>query len=216
MINNSRFSVLIENKNKYPKNKELKENYKKNKELKENYKKNKESKEDNKQNKELKENYKKNKELKESNTNANSIIIQEHNFPEFTTNKSTINKNVSTLSYLNKLQIIKLTTEDTDILKPGWIKFEKNKLTKEVKITHGKQSYISDEEREITPEEVIDNLVYLHEKRKYDYIKLWGEEDYNKTFRFLNYDYDYFDNLDMKYEIEMDKLNEEYENNEEI
>jgi len=143
-----------------------------------------------------------------------SFESKEDSFPKLETNLSNspnkiFKDNLSTsLNYLNMLQTKQINNKENvdDIVAPGWIKLEKNKITKEVKITYGDSTYIGDEEREITPEEAIDNLVYLHEKRKYDYIKSWGEEDYNKTFRFLNYDYEYFDNLDMKYEIEMDKF----------
>ena len=77
---------------------------------------------------------------------------------------------------------------------------EKNKITKKVTIKYGKKTYTSYDEKVITPTDVLYKLIMLHEQRKNDYIRDWGEESYEKTFKFINYDYDYFDNLDEEYE----------------
>ena len=50
---------------------------------------------------------------------------------------------------------------------------------------------------------VLDSLVALYEKRDKEYINLWGYDEWEKTFKFQNYDYDYFDRLDELYEEEM-------------
>ena len=67
-------------------------------------------------------------------------------------------------------------------------------------------SYFTDNVTKSTPQYIMSNLVELHENRKAEYIKNWGEEDYENTFSFKNYDYNYFNNLDDLYEIEMEKL----------
>jgi hypothetical protein len=54
----------------------------------------------------------------------------------------------------------------------------------------------------------------LHEQRKNDYIRDWGEESYENTFRFINYDYDYFEKLDEEYDIA--QIDEEYVSDEEL
>jgi len=61
-------------------------------------------------------------------------------------------------------------------------------------------------------EEIIEALSFLHEKRTEEYIKLWGEEEWERMFIFPNYDYEYFDKLDEAYEIEQNKINEQYSN----
>ena len=45
------------------------------------------------------------------------------------------------------------------------------------------------------------SLINLFEKRKEEYIKAWGEEEYFYMFKFPNYDYDYFSKLDELEEI---------------
>ena len=61
-------------------------------------------------------------------------------------------------------------------------------------------------------EEIIEALSFLHEKRTEEYIKLWGEEEWERMFIFPNHDYEYFDKLDEIYEIEQNKINEQYSN----
>jgi hypothetical protein len=61
-------------------------------------------------------------------------------------------------------------------------------------------------------EEIIEALSFLHEKRTEEYIELWGEEEWERMFIFPNYDYEYFDKLDEAYEIEQNKINEQYSN----
>jgi hypothetical protein len=40
------------------------------------------------------------------------------------------------------------------------------------------------------------SLVNLHEKRTNDYINMWGYDEWERMFRFPNYNYSYFDDLD--------------------
>ena len=61
-------------------------------------------------------------------------------------------------------------------------------------------------------EEIIEALSFLHEKRTEEYIKLWGEEEWERMFIFPNHDNEYFDKLDEIYEIEQNKINEQYSN----
>ena len=56
---------------------------------------------------------------------------------------------------------------------------------------------------------VLDALANLHLKRKEKYINEWGYSEYEKMFISPNYDSEYFDKLDAKYEEEMEKLREQ-------
>ncbi len=55
-------------------------------------------------------------------------------------------------------------------------------------------------------DEVMGRLVELYETWKANYIAEYGEEYYERHYRFPNYDYEYFDKLDEKYEAEMDEM----------
>jgi hypothetical protein len=61
---------------------------------------------------------------------------------------------------------------------------------------------------ESNPYLVLEALCMLHERRTNQYIEDYGYEEYEKNFRFPNYDYDYFDKLD---ELEEEEEEEEEE-----
>lgn len=50
----------------------------------------------------------------------------------------------------------------------------------------------------------IDCMVNLYERQKLEKIEILGEEIYERNFKFPNYDYEYFDKLDEKYEAELE------------
>jgi hypothetical protein len=52
---------------------------------------------------------------------------------------------------------------------------------------------------------VLNGLVNLHERRTNNYINNWGYDEWEKIFRFPNYDYYYFDRLDELYQEELEK-----------
>jgi hypothetical protein len=57
-----------------------------------------------------------------------------------------------------------------------------------------------------TPYEIMSKQVELYETWKANYIAQYGEYYYEKHYRFPNYDYEYFDKLDEKYEAELEEL----------
>ena len=196
---NSRFDVLREDFVNKKNNKNEKQPSKENQKSKEKTK----SKEITQLNKEEK---KINKKLEKSDYVNKKINLIEENFPQLTnvTKKENKIQEEKKINYIDKVNILKKTniiSNVEDEVKPGWVKLEKNKITKQVTIKYGKRTYLSDDERLMTPEDVLNNLINLHERRKNEYIRDWGEESYEKTFRFVDYDYDYFDRLDEEYEI---------------
>jgi hypothetical protein len=54
-------------------------------------------------------------------------------------------------------------------------------------------------------------LIELYDMRDEDYIDTWGYEDWERTFRFPNYDYEYFDRLDelADEELEVEENNQD-------
>lgn len=115
----------------------------------------------------------------------------------------------------------KTSNIDQPLVTSGWssykfddIQFKLNEtLTPTNKSTP--RHIISKNENEINvneAEEIIEALSFLHEKRIEEYIKLWGEEEWERMFIFPNHDYEYFDKLDEIYEIEQNKINEQYSN----
>jgi hypothetical protein len=61
--------------------------------------------------------------------------------------------------------------------------------------------------------EALDALVELYDRRDNEFIDTWGYEEWERTFRFPNYDYEYFDRLD---ELAEDDLEAEENNQDEL
>jgi hypothetical protein len=142
--------------------------------------------------------------------------LSAESFPELV--KTTkVNTSNSMPSFLEKITMEVEKKEETksekqllmETLKPGWALFTYDKETKktsmiEKQIIRNEQNSLS--ELDITYN-VFDSLANLHENRRQEYIDNWGEDEYEKMFIFPNYDYEYFDKLDEKYEEEMRKYN---------
>jgi hypothetical protein len=88
------------------------------------------------------------------------------------------------------------TTQPT--LPPGWISITPTKLKPVQPQSNSTQ----------VDGRWADYLTYLHKKRTQEYINAWGYDEWERMFRFPNYDYDYFDKLDEKYERELQKQEE--------
>ena len=141
------------------------------------------------------------------------------NFPDLNSQKENISSSKkSVISFLDKVKakVVKEETnseKDLDIenLKPGWILIKKDKETGKIitksKEIYNQNDYDSMSERDIGIN-IINSLVNLHNKRTEEYIKLWGYDEWEKMFRFPNYDYEYFEKLDEQYEEEMAQLEE--------
>jgi hypothetical protein len=145
------------------------------------------------------------------------------NFPELSkntntnTNTNTITNLIETPNFLEKIKKEKKIVQKVkkkEEIPYGWTLITYNKKTNKSYIEYNEQ-YIEDEQNKKEEEEkmksfmIIDALVNLHLKRKEKYINEWGYDEYEKMFISPNYDPEYFDKLDAKYEEEMEKLREQ-------
>lgn len=118
------------------------------------------------------------------------------------------------------------TSEDVETLKPGCVCIKHDTKTNQQiwiyddNLTKSNSKLCQNNEHcEVyeDPYYVFERLTKVYENRKNDYIKKWGYDEYDKTFLFQNYDYDYFDKLDEKYDNGYDsyyyKANNNYEAN---
>jgi len=113
------------------------------------------------------------------------------------------------------IEKIKTCIKDNDIqvhhiVKPGWIEMRRDPKTNKIIIEKGVIKKTLIKTQEDIAYNVFDELAYLHEKRTSEYINNWGEDEWERTFLFSNYDYHYFDKLDEIYEKNNPKLEEEY------
>jgi D-ribose pyranose/furanose isomerase RbsD len=220
----SRFASLVEEEEIEEKNKNNKEKINKNESLEKNERLTSNTKYDNKKRQE----YSSSSNNTNNNNNNNNkfidekgkkvkeeqkkIVINDCNFPVLSNEKISekINENVSEkLNFIDKVKTEMKVEEEIlneEYIPPGYLVIKRDKNTNKIIRKYGEMpDYFN--KKEITPSEIIDKLVYLYEKRKEEYITLWGEEEYEKMFLFNNYDYHYFDKLDLQYEEELKKIN---------
>ena len=95
-----------------------------------------------------------------------------------------------------------INSEEDEIVKPGWVCIKQDNKTKQPIWVYGDGGCAKVDEI-VTIEDpyyAFERLVTQYQKRKNEYIKTWGYEEYDKMFLFQNYDYEYFDNIDENYD----------------
>lgn len=138
------------------------------------------------------------KNIKINNTNINM-----NDFPVLIGTQKNSNVGDVTHNYVTKLLYQQnIEPEKVEVLPYGWIVITPNKY---------KTNIVTKIPRMPSWENAMDSLVKLYNKRKDEYIAMWGEETYENVFLFPNYDYDYFndededDDYDDEYEYEYDE-----------
>jgi hypothetical protein len=140
------------------------------------------------------------------------------NFPELFSKN--IKKELSSSTYTSFLDKLKTSDnskkenqniididEEYENLKPGWMIIKRDLLTGQKKIKTKPYLTSLNIKPEKTQQEiaydVLDTLCELHEKRTKEYIELYGYDNWEETFIYKNYDYQWVDKLDEQYEKEM-------------
>lgn len=133
----------------------------------------------------------------------------EENFPSLGNGKVNLKNNQYSISYgtiLKNEEKTKKQITKKEKLKRGWIHLSAQQEEQEEQ----------KEQEEQEPLDVyfnfVDCMVNLYEHQKNEKIEIIGEENYQAIYTFPNYDYEYFDKLDIKYEKELEKYIETYEN----
>lgn len=98
---------------------------------------------------------------------------------------------------------------DPDLLtlQPGWVLLKYDRKTHTTIMKSNEAPTIASIEKtdDDLAWEALEAVVSLYENRTNEYIDNWGYEDWERTFMFPNYDYEYFDKLDALYEEELEK-----------
>jgi hypothetical protein len=82
--------------------------------------------------------------------------------------------------------------------KEGWVTLKKGISYTNSKNTCSQLEEVKEEQ--VDPYKVFEKLTKLYEKWKKNYIELWGYDDYEKNYRFPNYDYSYLESEDFEEE----------------
>jgi hypothetical protein len=95
-----------------------------------------------------------------------------------------------------------ITQEKTSKIPDGWVISTFHEGSRTINKEYGKNTYFN---KDITSLEMMTIIANKYDKWKKHYITIWGEDEYEKMYRFKNYDYKYFDKLDEMYEYEMEE-----------
>lgn len=214
--NNTRFSGLFDDKES-KKTKEKLENKTYNNQFKSN------NFEKNRLEQVIKEHKNENTAIKNTiDNNANKVFNIINDFPELVVpTKKTNDTNLNFLKVFNEeSKTYSDTNPELDNLKPGYVLIKRNLKTNETIIL---SKALIDNPPKKKSEQELENelrekLANRYEERKQEYIDNWGYDEWEKMFRFPNYDYEYFDKLDELYYAEEDKseesIDEEYSEDE--
>jgi len=163
---------------------------------------------------------KQNQELRIKANAALQLELTDENFPSImslNTNKAKPDLNYTDLfASLSSNEPTKVVVDaNIETLAPGWVSLKKDPASNKIIWRENKSKNtdpVEKSENELATE-ALDALVELYDMRDEDYIDTWGYEDWERTFRFPNYDYEYFDRLD---ELAEDDLEAEENNQDEL
>ena len=199
---NSRFACLVEDNNKL--NDNMNSNYNNN-EKKIRSEKNEESVNSFKNKGRNNNNKRNSKEEKEEKEKIVQELLNVENFPSLETEKTekTDEIKVYNLNFINKIKLSNKDEKNSKIkidpdlenLKPGWIISKKDQKTGKIimKTLHGEEHLLNPEHVDINnfdleiSRDIPKALVNLYEKRTKEYIKTYGEYDWEKMFKRPNW-----------------------------
>ena len=144
-----------------------------------------------------------NQELRIKAAAALQLELTDENFPSImppTTNKAKTDLNYTDLfASLSSNEPTKVVVDaNIETLPPGWLSLKKDPTSNKIIWRENKLKNtdpVEKSENEIATE-TFDALAELYDRRDNEFIDTWGYEEWERTFRFPNYDYNYFDRLD--------------------
>jgi hypothetical protein len=117
------------------------------------------------------------------------------NFPSLVDDNKVNKLNQIEVSYESTLKKKEKKEKKEKKLKKGWLQLGvKSESEFEIQTKEGLNEYLY----------FIDCMVNLYEHQQLEKKEILGEENYERIYKFPNYDYEYFDKLDEKYEEELE------------
>lgn len=138
-----------------------------------------------------------------------TIENNEANFPSLVDDNKVIKSNLIEVSYgsiLKNEEKSKKKQRKVKKLKKGWVQLGVKYESEPKNETQSKEENLNEYLY------FVDCMVNLYEHQKLEKIEILGEENYERNFKFPNYDYEYFDKLDEKYEAELEAEMAKYNN----
>lgn len=128
----------------------------------------------------------------------NQEILNNLNFPELVNipKKEVIDNNVDNtkMNYIEKLKkdnfVENFIDPDLENLKPGWVLFKRDPLTRQIIIKNHPKTFIEEKQKESkkTDQEIMTDIIIhlskLYEKRTEEYIENYGYDEWERMFKF--------------------------------
>jgi len=139
-----------------------------------------------------------------------TFLMNQKDFPSFLESPVQKENTEAVLNYAEKTKMEYVEPVKEDVLNPGWVEIQLNPTTRLKTIRYGEKRVIN--EYKPTFLDVLKKLEERYESWKKMYIENYGEEEYEKYYKFPNHDYYYFDRLDEE-ELEEteDYVSDDYE-----
>lgn len=137
-----------------------------------------------------------------------TIENNENNFPSLVDGNTIKNINQMEVSYgsiLKNEEKVK-KQENGSKLKKGWVQLGVKSEYEDECISQTKEDDLNEYLY------FVDCMVNLYEHQRLEKIEILGEDNYERIYKFPNYDYEYFDKLDEKYEAELENEMEKEQN----
>jgi len=155
----------------------------------------------------------KSRNIFQNNDNAKKeFAFSEEMFPSLSNNIVNVKEGSNETNFLDKLLTINNDTNQDKKwnLSSGWVEITMGDQNLKFSYNYGKNMK---KDKETSLFDVCRELSLKYEKWEKEYIEKWGENEYEKMYKFPNYDYDYFNRLDEKWNEESedeDENDEEY------
>lgn len=123
-------------------------------------------------------------------------------FPSLSTSIN-IETNTDKPTFIEKLKCVndEIQCNDDNILKEGWVSLRRDDNNQIIyEYSKIRNNY---DDNDLDWETITKKLNENYERWKKQYISTWGQDEFEKMYKFPNYDYFYFDKLDEEYENEM-------------
>jgi hypothetical protein len=145
------------------------------------------------------------------------FVLDEKMFPSINIANDSKKIETTKLDFLEKMMSPEKIIEpvDENILSPGWIEIKYNPKTGVKKIRKNQEIsrtfLYNQNQTSATFLDVIEKLNTNYTNWKNKYIQMWGEEEYEKYYKFPNYEYDYFDLDEIDSDLSLEEDDDNYE-----
>ena len=138
-------------------------------------------------------------------TNKKLFLFNNESFPDLVLPKNQENIKKETNSLFTKVLHAKLEEEEKEEEREEEEQEKKRWVVLKKGVPYQKQQElerVKEENQQVHPRKVFEKLNKNYHTWKKNYIELWGQDDYEKHYRFPNHDYRYYETSDSNSDLE--------------